>query len=256
MTANDFILEAKELVKRYGGRTVVDRVSFGIGSAEIVGLLGRNGAGKTTSFRITVGMIKPDGGRVFLHGRDVSDLPMYKRAQLGLGYLSQEPSVFTRLTVQENLLAILETMPLTSRQRKQKAAELLEQFGLTACKDQEARTLSGGERRKLEIARALVTNPTVILLDEPFSGVDPITVENLQAEILRLRKERGISILLTDHNVRDTLRVTDRSYIIHEGKVLREGTPADLVSDPLVRSVYLGRTFRGDEFEQGAAGGG
>jgi len=249
MASDDYLLETRNLLKKYGGRTVVDHVSFGVGKAQIVGLLGRNGAGKTTSFRITVGMIKPDGGQVLLHGKDISKLPMYKRAQLGIGYLSQEPSVFTRLTVEENLLAILETMPLTRRQRKQRAAELLDQMGLNTCKTQEARTLSGGERRKLEIARALVTNPTVILLDEPFSGVDPITVESLQQEILRLRTERSISILLTDHNVRDTLRVTDRSYIIHEGKVLRDGRPTELINDPLVRAVYLGHTFRGDEFD-------
>jgi lipopolysaccharide export system ATP-binding protein len=175
---------------------------------------------------------------------------MYKRAQRGIGYLSQEPSVFQRLTVEQNLLAILETMrSLSKRDRKERAAELMEQFGLTKNRDQEAKTLSGGERRKLEIARALVTNPMLILLDEPFSGVDPIAVEDLQREIVRLQKEHGISILLTDHNVRETLSVTDRSYIIDEGKVLRQGPPRELINDPLVRKTYLGSTFRGDEFD-------
>lgn len=243
MSQNDYLLETIDITKRYGGRTVVDRVSFGVGKAEIVGLLGRNGAGKTTSFRITIGMITPDGGQVLLHGKDISTLPMYKRAQLGMGYLSQEPSIFTRLTVEQNLLAILETAPLRRRERKIRCLELLDQFGLTHTRKQEARTLSGGERRKLEIARAMVTSPTIILLDEPFSGVDPITVESLQKEILRLREDRRISILLTDHNVRDTLRVTDRSYIVHEGKVFREGTPNALIADKEVREVYLGHTF-------------
>jgi lipopolysaccharide export system ATP-binding protein len=192
-------------------------------------------------------MITPDSGQVLLHGKDISNHPMYKRAQLGMGYLSQEPSIFTRLTVEQNLLAILETTALRRRERKVRCAELLDQFGLTKTRKQEARTLSGGERRKLEIARSLVTSPTIILLDEPFSGVDPITVESLQQEILRLREERRISILLTDHNVRDTLKVTDRSYILHEGKVFREGTPSALINDEKVRAVYLGHSFARDE---------
>ncbi len=246
------LLEAIELVKRYGGRTVVNKVSYKVHKGEIVGLLGRNGAGKTTSFRITVGMIEPVSGTVSFAGRDVSRLPMYKRARLGMGYLSQEPSIFQRLTVEQNLLAVLQTMKdLSRRDRRERADELLGAFGLTVVKRQEARTLSGGERRKLEIARALVTNPMLILLDEPFSGVDPIAVQDLQREILRLRQERGIAILLTDHNVRETLSVTDRSYIIDEGKVLRDGAPRELINDPLVRRAYLGSTFRGDEFDQG-----
>jgi lipopolysaccharide export system ATP-binding protein len=252
MPNKDLLLETVDITKAYGGRTVVDRVRFGVGKAEIVGLLGRNGAGKTTSFRITIGMITPDGGQVLLHGKDISNHPMYKRAQLGMGYLSQEPSIFTRLTVEQNLLAILETTALRRRERKARCAELLDQFGLTKTRKQEARTLSGGERRKLEIARSLVTSPTIILLDEPFSGVDPITVESLQQEILRLREERRISILLTDHNVRDTLKVTDRSYIIHEGKVFREGTPSALINDEKVRAVYLGHSFARDELSIGA----
>lgn len=242
------LLETKDLVKKYSGRAVVDKVSLHVGQGEIVGLLGRNGAGKTTSFRMIVGMIVPNEGMVVFDGVDVTGMPMYKRARRGLGYLSQEPSVFQRLSVRDNLLAILETMNLARRTRLSRADQLMSQFGLSHVCDHEARTLSGGERRKLEIARALVTNPTMILLDEPFSGVDPIAVEDLQKEIRGL-KDQGISILLTDHNVRETLSVTDRSYIIYEGKVLREGTPRDLINDELVRKTYLGRTFRGDEFD-------
>ncbi len=242
------LLETKELVKRYAGRAVVDHVSFWVGQGEIVGLLGRNGAGKTTTFRMTVGMITPDNGQVIFDGVDVTRMPMYKRARRGLGYLSQEPSVFQKLTVRQNILAIMETMNLNSAARNDKCDHLISQFGLSHVTGQLARTLSGGERRKLEIARALVTNPTMILLDEPFSGVDPIAVEDLQREIRSL-KDRGISILLTDHNVRETLTVTDRSYILDNGKVLREGRPKDLVSDELVRTTYLGHTFRGDEFD-------
>jgi len=246
------LLEAKELIKRFDGRAVVDRLSFHVLAGEIVGLLGRNGAGKTTTFRMTVGMIDPDGGKVTFDGQDVTSLPMYKRAQLGMGYLSQEPSVFQRLTVEDNLLAILETMRGYSRaQRVEKAHHLIEQFGLSGQRGQLARTLSGGERRKLEIARALVTEPKLIMLDEPFSGVDPKAVEDLQHEILRLKNERGIAILLTDHNVRETLRVTDRSYIINEGHKLAEGAPRDIVRNETVRAAYLGSSFRGDEFDPG-----
>lgn len=242
------LLQTKNLVKSYGGRVVVDHVSFKVQQGEIVGLLGRNGAGKTTSFRMTIGMITPDDGQVFFDGVEVSQMPMYKRARQGMGYLSQEPSIFQRLTVRQNLLAIMETINLPRHISNERCDQLLEQFGLTIQQKQLARTLSGGERRKLEIARALVTNPTMILLDEPFSGVDPIAVEDLQHEIRRL-KERGISVLLTDHNVRETLSVTDRSYIIDSGKVLREGPPKDLINDELVRKTYLGHTFRGDEFD-------
>ena len=245
------LLDTKGLVKRYSGRAVVDRVSLHVIQGEIVGLLGRNGAGKTTTFRMIVGMIAPNEGRVTFDGVDVTAMPMYLRARRGMGYLSQEPSIFQRLTVRQNLLAILETMNLTRRDRHRRAEQLMGQFGLTDLADHEARTLSGGERRKLEIARALVTNPTMILLDEPFSGVDPIAVEELQKEIRGL-KDRGISILLTDHNVRETLSVTDRSYIIDSGKVLREGPPRELINDELVRRTYLGHTFRGDEFDDRA----
>ncbi len=245
------LLATHKLVKRFNGRAVVNKLSFVVQPGEIVGLLGRNGAGKTTTFRMTVGMIDPDEGRVSFDGQDVTTLVMYKRAQLGMGYLSQEPSVFQRLSVKDNLLAILETMRgLSRRQRIQRASELVEQFGLVAQQKQLARTLSGGERRKLEIARALVTEPKLIMLDEPFSGVDPKTVENLQEQILDLKRHRGIAILLTDHNVRETLRVTDRSYIVHDGEMLAEGHPRDIIRDPLVRKTYLGNSFRGDEFDQ------
>jgi len=242
------LLEARNLVKRYSGRAVVNRVSFKVHQGEIVGLLGRNGAGKTTSFRMTIGMITPGEGSVTFDGVDVTRMPMYKRARSGMGYLSQEPSVFQRLTVRQNIMAILETMKLPKAARDERCGHLLEQFHLSHLSKQLARTLSGGERRKLEIARALVTNPTMILLDEPFSGVDPITVEELQHEIAGLR-DRGISILLTDHNVRETLTVTDRSYIMDDGKILRDGVPRDLINDELVRKTYLGQTFRGDEFD-------
>lgn len=245
------LLLVEGLVKRYNGRAVVNHLSFVVREGEIVGLLGRNGAGKTTTFRMTVGMIDAEGGKVIFDGDDVTTLPMYKRAQLGMGYLSQEPSVFQRLSVENNLLAILETIRgLSRRERLDIAAQHLEQFGLTQHSGQLARTLSGGERRKLEIARALLTEPKLIMLDEPFSGVDPKAVEDLQSEILRLKRQRNIAILLTDHNVRETLRVTDRSYIIHDGEKLAEGAPRDLVRDGRVRAAYLGNTLRGDEFDE------
>jgi lipopolysaccharide export system ATP-binding protein len=243
------LLEVQSLVKRYDGRAVVDGLSFAVLPGEIVGLLGRNGAGKTTTFRMTVGMIDPEEGAVQFDGGDVTELPMYKRAQLGMGYLSQEPSVFQRLSVEDNLLAILETMRnLSRRDQLEKAHQLIQRFGLFNQRKQHARTLSGGERRKLEIARALVTDPKLIMLDEPFSGVDPKAVEDLQEEILKL-KNQNIAVLLTDHNVRETLRVTDRSYIIHDGKMLAEGRPADIVRNPLVRRTYLGSSFRAEDFE-------
>ncbi|MCD6365312.1 MAG: LPS export ABC transporter ATP-binding protein [Planctomycetes bacterium] len=247
------LLEARELVKRYSGRAVVDHVSFTVKQGEIVGLLGRNGAGKTTSFRMTIGMIASESGTVIFDGADVTKIPMYKRARRGMGYLSQEPSIFRRLTVRQNIMAIMETARISRHERNKRCDQLLEQFNLAHVSGQLARTLSGGERRKLEIARALVTNPTMILLDEPFSGVDPIAVEDLQREILGL-KERGISLLLTDHNVRETLTVTDRSYIMDSGKVLCEGTPRELVKNELVRRTYLGHSFRGDEFDTPSLG--
>lgn len=244
-----FILKAHNLVKCYGGRTVVDHVSFDVAEGEIVGLLGRNGAGKTTSFRITIGMITPEDGQVVFNGRDVTRLPMYQRAQYGMGYLSQEPSVFRRLTVEQNLLAILETRALTRTQQRRRAAELMGQFDLTRNRRQQARTLSGGERRKLEIARALVCEPSLVLLDEPFSGVDPVAVEELQQEVRRLRDEHNIAMLVTDHNVQRTLEICDRGYIIAEGSVFFRGTPRQIITDEQVRQLYLGSTFRGDEFD-------
>lgn len=243
------ILKVQNLVKKFGGRTVVNGVSFHVQQGEIVGLLGRNGAGKTTSFRMTIGMITPNDGQVVFEGHDVSRLPMYKRARLGMGYLAQEPSVFQRLTVEQNLMAILETRPLSRADQRATAERLMEQFDLARLRNQHARTLSGGERRKLEIARALITEPSLILLDEPFSGVDPVAVEELQGEIKRLCKQENIAILITDHNVERTLEVCDRSYIIHQGKVLREGTSRELVNDELVREIYLGKRIRADEFD-------
>ena len=244
------LLETQDLVKTYSGRTVVDQVSIAVHEREIVGLLGRNGAGKTTTFRMTIGMVSPDGGKVVFEGRDITRVPMYQRARQGIGYLSQEPSVFQRLTVEQNLLAILETMNLSRRDRRRRAEELIKQFGLQQVKRQHACLLSGGERRKLEIARALVTNPCLILLDEPFSGVDPIAVEDLQGEIRHLLADRGISMLITDHNVQRTLEVVHRAYIINEGHVLAHGEPKQLINDPLVRQTYLGQTFQGDEFDR------
>ncbi|HSV27459.1 MAG TPA: LPS export ABC transporter ATP-binding protein [Sedimentisphaerales bacterium] len=246
------LLETRGLVKRYSGRTVVNDVSISIGQRSIVGLLGRNGAGKTTTFRMTIGMIVPDGGTVLFEGRDITNYPMYRRARLGMGYLSQEPSIFQRLSVRDNLLAILETMSLTPAQRNQRADLLIERFGLTEVVHSQGRFLSGGERRKLEIARAMVTNPSLILLDEPFSGVDPITVEELQEEIRRLQAS-GVSILITDHNVERTLEVSDKAYIIDHGKVIASGHPSEIVRDELVRKTYLGQRFKGDEFDDDAA---
>lgn len=243
-----YILKSTNLIKTYSGRTVVNEVSFDVAEGEIVGLLGRNGAGKTTSFRMTVGMISPDGGQVVFNGKDVTGLPMYKRAQRGMGYLAQEPSVFQRLSVEDNLHAILETRPLKKAERIARAEQLMAQFDLTKNRKQHARTLSGGERRKLEIARALISEPTLILLDEPFAGVDPVAVEELQVEIRKLRDEFEISMLITDHNVHNVLAVCDRVYVISEGKVFAQGTPKEIINDENVRKTYLGSTFKGDEF--------
>jgi lipopolysaccharide export system ATP-binding protein len=242
------LLEVTKLVKTYGPRRVVDEVSFSMAEQEIIGLLGRNGAGKTTSFRMILGMVTPDSGAVAFDGQDVTHLPMYKRALRKLGYLPQERSDFRRLTVRQNLMAILETLSLSRADRNRRADQLLEQYGLTKNRDQKAESLSGGERRKLEIARALVTDPKLILLDEPFSGVDPIAVEELQREVTRLRVEFGKSVLITDHNVAQTLKVCDRALIIDSGKVFFEGTPKQCITDRNVRTAYLGNTFRGDEF--------
>jgi len=251
------LLEVKNLRKSFNGRTVVRDVSFDVEKAQVVGLLGRNGAGKTTSFRMTIGMIDPDPASsaspspkssVRFDGLDITSLPMFQRARRGMGYLSQEPSIFGRLTCEQNLLAILETLDLSRSERRARAAALLQQFGLAHKSAHQARTCSGGERRKLEIARALVTNPRLILLDEPFSGVDPIAVEDLQKEIGRLAA-LGIAFLITDHNVQQTLRVCDRACIIVDGQVIANGTPAALIRDPTVKAAYLGNLFKGDEFQ-------
>jgi lipopolysaccharide export system ATP-binding protein len=242
------LLETRELVKKYSGRAVVNQVSITIGRNTIVGLLGRNGAGKTTSFRMIMGMITPDSGAVVFQSHDITKLPMYKRARLGIGYLSQEPSIFQRLSVRDNLYAILETMSITKAERNRKADMLIENFALSEVAESHGRCLSGGERRKLEIARAMVTDPSLILLDEPFSGVDPIAVEDLQHEIRRLIAS-GVSILITDHNVERTLEVVDKAYIIDHGKVIGAGEPAEIVRNETVRKHYLGNIFDGDEFD-------
>jgi lipopolysaccharide export system ATP-binding protein len=236
-------LQAAELSKSYRGRTVVDNVSLEIRQGEVVGLLGPNGAGKTTTFYILVGLARPDFGRVLLDGEDISDLPMYLRARSGISYLPQEPSVFRKLTVEENLLAVLETLPITAEQRRDRVEELLAQMGLEGIRYSKGYVLSGGERRRLEIARSLALQPSFVLLDEPFSGIDPLTVLDLQKIITDL-SAAGIGTLVTDHNVRDTLAVTDRAYIIHGGKILSSGTPDELSQDAEVRRLYLGENFR------------
>jgi len=242
------LLETRRLLKRYSGRAVVNEISILIAQQSIVGLLGRNGAGKTTSFRMIMGMITPDSGSVIFQGRDVTRLPMYKRARLGIGYLSQQPSIFQRLSVTENLYAILETMSITKAERNRKADMLIERFSLGEVASSQGRFLSGGERRKLEIARAMVTDPSLILLDEPFSGVDPIAVEDLQQEIHRLTAG-GVSVLITDHNVERTLEVVDKAYIIDHGRVIGSGSPAQIIRNETVIKSYLGNTFTGDEFD-------
>ena len=242
------LLETRGLVKRYSGRTVVNEVSITIEQRTIVGLLGRNGAGKTTTFRMIMGMVTPNSGSVIFEARDITKLQMYKRARLGLGYLSQEPSIFQRLSVRDNLYAILETMTITKAQRNRKADMLIERFALTEVANSHGRFLSGGERRKLEIARAMVTDPSLILLDEPFSGVDPIAVQDLQYEVRRLVAS-GVSILITDHNVERTLEVADKAYIIDHGSVIGFGSPAEIIRNETVVKSYLGNTFAGDEFD-------
>jgi lipopolysaccharide export system ATP-binding protein len=235
--------QAVELSKSYKGRKVVDDVELEIGQGEVVGLLGPNGAGKTTTFYIIVGLARPDSGRVLLNGDEITDLPMYLRARSGISYLPQEPSVFRQLTSEENLLAVLETLPLTPEQQRDRLEELLVQMGLETVRQSKAYTLSGGERRRLEIARSLTLQPSFILLDEPFSGIDPLTVKDLQ-EIIRDLSRSGIGVLITDHNVRETLTVTDRAYILRNGKIFRKGRPDELSNDPEVRRVYLGDHFR------------
>jgi lipopolysaccharide export system ATP-binding protein len=238
-------LSTKDLTKTYAGRTVVRGVSLEVHSGEIVGLLGPNGAGKTTTFYMTVGLTAPDAGRVVLNGEDVTDLPMYSRARKGIGYLPQEPSIFRGLTVEQNILAILETMEMDQSTRRARLRELLAELNLTTLASSPAYTLSGGERRRAEITRALVISPKFLLLDEPFAGIDPIAISDIQKIIFHLR-DRGIGVLITDHNVRETLRITDRAYIVHDGGIFRSGTPDALAADPEVRNIYLGTEFRLD----------
>ncbi|MDJ0521383.1 MAG: LPS export ABC transporter ATP-binding protein [Planctomycetota bacterium] len=250
------LLEARKLVKSYRQRVVVDNVSFQVEPGEIVGLLGPNGAGKTTSFRMVVGMVSPDSGQVFVRDKDISRLPIYKRARRGIAYLPQEPSVFRRMSTEDNLLAVLETLPLRRAERKARAETLIGELELGQVRKSKAEVLSGGERRRLEIARALVHDPALLLLDEPFAGVDPITVQEIQGILRRLKSEKGIAILLTDHNVRETLAITDRSYIIAAGRILRQGTPEVLVTDEVVRRTYLGEAFSMPELGREANGEG
>ena len=235
-------IETRQLVREYGKRRVVDGVDINVGAGEIVGLLGPNGAGKTTTFYMIVGLIAATAGRVFLDGEDLTDLPMYQRARQGIGYLPQEASIFRKMTVEQNIRAIAETLPLSKAEREASVEEHLTELGLQHLAHQKAYTLSGGERRRLEISRALVTRPKFLLMDEPFSGVDPISVSEVQKIIVQL-KERGIGVLITDHNVRETLSIVDRAYLLHDGSVLSEGTSDYLINDPKSREFYLGQDF-------------
>ncbi len=237
------LLDVRDVVKIYGKRTVVNGVSLRVAPGEVVGLLGRNGAGKTTTFRMVIGLVTPNRGAIELRGRNVTRLPIFRRARQGMGFLPQEPSIFQRLSVEDNLLAVLETLKLSRAARAAKADALLAEYGLSRLARQKAYTLSGGETRRLEICRAMITNPSIVLLDEPFSGVDPIAVSELQGFIRQMRG-RGMGVLLTDHNVSETLRICDRAYIISDGRVLKDGPPDAIVSDPLVRETYLGTNFR------------
>lgn len=236
------ILKADNLVKKYKKRKVVDDISVVVEQGEIVGLLGPNGAGKTTSFYMIVGLIKPNEGQIYLDSKNITELPMYKRAKMGIGYLAQEASVFRKLTVEENILAVLEMTGLSKAEQKEKTEALLEEFSLTHVRKNLGVVLSGGERRRTEIARALAVDPKFVLLDEPFAGVDPIAVEEIQSIVAKL-KDKNIGILITDHNVTETLSITDRAYLMFEGRLLKEGTAEDLASDPQVRKVYLGKHF-------------
>ena len=236
------LVKAENLVKIYRGRKVVDNVSITVRPGEVVGLLGPNGAGKTTSFYMVMGLIRPDGGKVTFRDVDITHLPMYKRARMGMGYLAQEPSIFRKLTVEQNIMAILETLVMTRAQRKKRCDELLEELGLARLRKQKAMTLSGGERRRLEITRALVTNPSFIMLDEPFSGVDPLAVYDVQQIIMQLR-DRNLGILITDHNVRETLSVVNRAYLMCMGKILVEGPSDYLINNEEAKKVYLGPAF-------------
>jgi len=237
------LLETKELSKSYDGREVVKDVEILVKRGEIVGLLGPNGAGKTTTFYMIVGVIPPNRGKIIFDNNDITSLPIHERSRFGIGYLSQEPSIFRKLTVEENIMAILETLPISKQKRRHRLDSLLEELNIAHLAKNKAYTLSGGERRRLEITRALVTNPSFILLDEPFSGIDPIVVNEAQ-EIIKELKERGLGILLTDHNVRETLSITDRAYLIADGKIIISGTASDLINNPQARQIYLGEKFR------------
>lgn len=239
------VLSADNLVKIYGKRRVVDSFSLEVRQGEIVGLLGPNGAGKTTTFYMIVGLIRQDGGKVELDGERLHGLPMFKRVRMGIGYLAQEPSVFRKLTVEQNLKAILEFTPLSKKEQKARLEELLEDLKISHLRKQKAYTLSGGERRRVEIARSLVTNPKFLLLDEPFAGIDPIVVGDLQEIVRELSKKKGLGILITDHNVSEVLRIVDRAYIVFEGKVLISGNADELIADPKAREIYLGENFKG-----------
>jgi lipopolysaccharide export system ATP-binding protein len=236
------VLRTEDLVKSYRGRRVVDGVSIDVRQGEIVGLLGQNGAGKTTTFYMMMGLIRPEGGSIFLNGTEVTDMPMHLRARMGLGYLSQEPSVFRKLSVEDNIKAILETLDINQEEMGLRLDALMNELGIAHLRKSKAFTLSGGERRRLEIARALVTHPRFMLLDEPFSGIDPIAVQDIQSIVAGL-KDKGLGLLITDHNVRETLSITDRSYIMAEGKILVWGKPEDLASNPIAREAYLGEKF-------------
>ena len=238
-------LKTEELTKSYSGRTVVKKVNISVDQGEVVGLLGPNGAGKTTTFYMVVGLTAPDSGRVLLDGKELTEDPMYVRARKGIAYLPQEPSVFRGLTVEQNMLAILETVKLKRELRRERLEELLAELNLTPIAQSMAHSLSGGERRRVEITRALVMSPTFILLDEPFAGIDPIAVTDIQEIIFHL-KERGIGVLITDHNVRETLKITDRAYIVHDGVIFKSGTPSELAEDEAVKQIYLGAEFRLD----------
>jgi lipopolysaccharide export system ATP-binding protein len=237
------LLQTDKLVKIYGGRAVVNGVDINVKRGEIVGLLGPNGAGKTTSFYMIVGLVRPNSGRVFFEGKDVTGMPMYQRARAGMGYLPQEESIFRKLTVEQNIMAVLETTKMSKAQRKARCEELLQQFGIEHIAKNEALTLSGGEKRRLTIARSLVTSPSLLMLDEPFSGVDPIAVFDVQQIVTNLR-ESGLAILITDHNVRETLSIVDRAYLIFEGRVESEGSKDFLLDDPVSRKLYLGESFQ------------
>lgn len=245
----DEVLQTRDLVKIYRGKRVVNQVSVEVHRGEVVGLLGPNGAGKTTTFYMITGMIRPNDGSVLYNGKEITRLPMYRRARMGIGYLCQEPSVFRKLSVEDNVMAILETLKISKAEQKQRLESLLEELSIAHLRHQKAYTLSGGERRRVEITRALVTRPKFILLDEPFAGIDPIAVEDIQQIVMHL-KDRGIGVLITDHNVHETLSITDRSYLLCEGRILKSGTSEFLANDEEARKIYLGKQFRLERYKE------